>query len=522
MNNVYIISMGCDKNRVDGEVMVGSLRHAGYNVINEPSQAQVIIVNTCGFISEAVQESIDLILELADYKKAAMPLCGGLGAAPPPCDGNCDSNFLANKKAATPLCGGFDRGATPPPCDGNCDSNFLANKTNGVCKALIVVGCMAARYKDEIATAIPEADEIVGVGEYENISSLVKKYLPLPSDDSSIKWQNPNSFLLRMYAREDDITPHIAYIKISEGCDNRCTYCTIPLIRGGYKSRLVEDILVECEQLYNLGAREFVLVAQDTALYGMDIYGRKALPELIIKIAEIAKTDKNIWIRLMYIYPEHITPELITAMQLSQVCKYIDMPIQHSETSILAQMGRKGSREELINLIQTLRNQIPNISIRTTLMVGFPGETDSDFKNMLQFVKKIKFDRLGAFPYSQEEGTPAATFPQQVDSEIKSDRLNELMELQQEIHFKNQESKIGKTEQVIIDSSISSENEEDNDEDDDLSNYIGRTQYDTYDVDTIVYVHSKIPLTIGQFYNVCITGVNQYDLIGEILENEPS
>jgi len=477
MNKVYVISLGCDKNRVDGEVMIGSLRYTGYSVINEPSQAQAIIVNTCGFISEAVQESIDIILELADHK------------------------------------------------------------TNGSCKALIVVGCMAARYKNEIATAIPEADEIIGVGEYENISALVKKYLPplelgqnllqevvTPRPEgnvagvSSVEWQGlgqspikEDSYLLRIYAREDDITPHIAYIKISEGCDNHCTYCTIPLIRGGYKSRPMENILVECEQLFNLGAKEFVLVAQDTALYGLDIYGRKVLPELITKIAEI---NKNLWIRLMYVYPEHITPELIKVMQLPQICKYIDMPIQHSETSVLARMGRKESREELLKLIHTLRNQISDITIRTTLMVGFPGETGSDFENMLEFVKEIKFDRLGAFPYSQEEGTPAATFLQQVDEDIKSDRLHEIMELQQKIHFQNQESKIGKTERVIIDSDIFSDLHK--------TSYIGRTQYDTYDVDTVVYIHAKTPLVVGQFYNVCITGIDQYDLIGEVLENEPS
>jgi len=450
MSKVYLVSLGCDKNRVDGEVMIGSLRCGGYHVINNPENADAIIVNTCGFIREAVQESIDLILDLASYKD------------------------------------------------------------EGLCRALIVVGCMAARYKDEILESIPEIDAILGVGEYETIPNVIRKFVP-PSEINEKDIQ-ANSKFLRMAARHDDVAPHIAYVKISEGCNNHCTYCTIPSIRGAYQSRPFEDIIEECRLLISLGTRELILVAQDTALYGTDIYNEKKLPELIRHVAALEEKDeedKNIRIRLMYAYPEHITPELIQVMAtLPQVCKYIDMPIQHSEDNILASMGRDSTKEKLLSLISVLREKIPNIAIRTTLMVGFPGETDENFLNMYNFVKEIKFDRMGVFPYSQEEGTPAATFLNQVDEEVKQARLDSLMTLQQEIHFAKQNSLVGQIIPIIVDLLPEKDNY-----------YVGRTQWDAYEVDSVVYFSvsdgftGNLP-TVGQVCHIHITNTDQYDLLG--------
>jgi len=435
MSNVYLVSLGCDKNRVDGEVMIGTLRNAGYDVVPDPADATAIIVNTCGFIRDAVQESIDLVLELVEYKN------------------------------------------------------------HGECQALIVVGCMAQRYRTEIEKEIPEADVIIGVGEYDNIANVVQNLIGTPKKPIT------NSQISRIAARSDDIAPHIAYVKIAEGCNNHCTYCTIPSIRGAYKSRKIEDILEETRQLTASGAKEIVLVAQDTALYGIDIYGEKKLPELLKQLAQ----DSNaLWIRLMYVYPEHITQELIDTMaNLPQVCKYIDMPIQHSEDEIISKMGRKGSKTALQKLIKNLRTKMPDITIRTTLIVGFPGETVETFKNMYRFVSTIKFDRLGVFPYSREDGTPAATMPKQVKENIKHARLGRIMALQQQIHFKKQELQIGKTLPVIVDSQS------------ETGEYIGRTQGDAYEVDGVVIFTSKEKLIQGNVVQVKILGSDQYDLRGQ-------
>jgi len=434
MPNVYLVSLGCDKNRVDGEVMVGTLRTAGYDVVNEPSDAHAIIVNTCGFIRDAVQESIDLVLELSQHK------------------------------------------------------------TDGECQALIIVGCMAARYKDEIKDAIPEADVIIGVGEYDNIANVVASLIGVATPVGE------NVAIARLAARADDITPHIAYIKISEGCDNNCTYCTIPSIRGAYKSRPMQEILEEATLLVNAGAREIVLVAQDTALYGIDIYGSKKLPELL---CQLAASSGAAWIRLMYAYPEHITQELINTMaELPQVCKYIDMPIQHSENSVISRMGRAGSREALLAIIANLRGAMPDIAIRTTLITGFPGETVENFKDMYRFVRDVKFDRLGVFPYSRESGTPAATMPQQVRENIKQARMQRLMALQQQVHFTKQEAQVGKTVYVMVDSQGES------------GEYTGRTQWDAYEVDATVTFSSAQKFTQGEICPVLITESHQYDLRG--------
>ncbi|MCL1884243.1 MAG: 30S ribosomal protein S12 methylthiotransferase RimO [Defluviitaleaceae bacterium] len=433
MSKIYLVSLGCDKNRVDGEVMVGTLRLAGYEVVNNPEVAEAIIINTCGFISDAVQESVDMVFELAEYKKS------------------------------------------------------------GNCRALVIVGCMAERYKNEITKTIPEADAIIGVGQYEKIAEVINSVLVQSFEPLE------NTGLARLSARHDAEASHIAYIKISEGCDNHCTYCTIPQIRGAYKSRPMEEILEESRLLVEVGAKELVIVAQDTAQYGADIYGTKKLPELLKKIAE---TSGALWIRLMYAYPEHITPALIDVMaETPQICKYIDMPIQHSEDKILTAMGRKNGKRELEQLIGVLRERIPEIAIRTTLMVGFPSETSEDFQNMYNFAKSQKFDRMGAFPYSREEGTKAAEMPRQVKPETKQKRLAKIMELQQKIHFAAQQEKVGQTLQIMVDTSEG-------------NTYTGRTQHDAYEVDAIVTFTSETPLKPGEIHAVKITAAYDYDLQG--------
>jgi len=439
MADVYLVSLGCDKNRVDGEVMIGNLRTAGFSVENDPASAKVIIVNTCGFISDAVQESIDLVLELAEYKQT------------------------------------------------------------GSCRGLVIVGCMSERYRGEIQESIPEADAILGVKEYDTIAQVVGRLIGSPEEISMAIDSNP--YLSRIKARSDDAIPHVAYVKIAEGCDNHCTYCTIPAIRGAYASRPIEHILDECQQLVDAGVKELVLVAQDTALYGVDIYGEKKLPELLHKIAQISD---DIWIRLMYAYPEHITTELIQVMaDVPQICKYIDMPIQHSEDSILKRMGRSSTKKDLVSLIGTLREKIPGIAIRTTIMVGFPGETAEDYENLYRFVKEMEFDRLGVFPYSREEGTPAATMPQQVKADVKFARHTRIMNLQQKIHFEKQAALVGKTLTVVIDA----QQEE--------GLYLARCGQDAFEVDAVVYVESEETLHPGQFYQVCVTDAREYDLIAK-------
>ncbi|MCL2047305.1 MAG: 30S ribosomal protein S12 methylthiotransferase RimO [Defluviitaleaceae bacterium] len=426
MAKIYLLSLGCDKNRVDGETMVGALRAKGYEVINNPEQAAVIIINTCGFIKDAVQESIDTIFELAEYKKS------------------------------------------------------------GACRALVIVGCMAERYKDEIKETIPEADAFVGVGEYEKIAAIIERLVGKPENTAK------NVGLPRLMARDDSDVPHIAYVKISDGCDNHCAYCTIPAIRGAYKARPSQEILDECRLLVEAGAVELVLVAQDTARY-------ENLPQLL---RDIAATSGAKWIRLMYAYPEHITPSLISALaEIPQMCKYLDMPIQHSEASVLSRMGRRGARRELEQLIRVLRDRVPGIALRTTVMVGFPGETAEDFKNLCDFVQEMKFDRMGAFPYSQEEGTRAALMPDQISDEIKQKRLNKIMQLQQKIHFKKQRKYVGKTLSVIVDGCVQGE-------------YIGRTQYDAYEADAVVSFSSVVPLAVGQICDVRISDTVDYDLVG--------
>jgi len=450
---VHLITLGCDKNRVDSEVMLARLVGTGrFTPTHDPAKADVIIVNTCGFIREATQESIDTILEMATHK-------------------------------------------TDPDTP---------------CRGLVITGCMSERYRDDAKNAIPEADAILGVKDTDTIVQVVLELMGDVSPAAALYDTKGDPGQLRALSRSYFHAGHVAHVKISDGCDNACTYCTIPSIRGAYTSRPVEEIVAECEVLINSGARELVLVAQDTALYGVDLYGE---PRLHLLIRAIAALPGQPWIRLMYAYPEHITPEIIQAIaNLPNVCKYIDMPIQHSETSVLTRMGRRSTRESLHVLIRELREKIPGIALRTTLMVGFPGETVEDFRGLYNFIKEIRFDRLGVFPYSREEGTPAAIMPRQVKEEAKHTRRDRLMRLQQKIHQERQQAKIGQTIYVMVDECL---------EDDALRAqfptkqlYIGRTQHDAYEVDAVVRFASSSPLSPGDIAQVSITGADEYDLQG--------
>ena len=446
---VYLLSLGCDKNRVDGEVMLGRLLAAGYTLTDEPAEAEIIVVNTCGFIREAVQESIDLILEMAAYK------------------------------------------------------------TSGACKRLIVVGCMTERYREEVNGELPEVDAVLGVADRDKILDVVRG----ESAHTKTKSSKNETLKFRLLAHTASATPHIAHIKIADGCDNHCTYCAIPSIRGGYVSRPSEDILAECRALIEAGVRELVLVAQDTTLYGSDLYGAPRLHRLLYEINDLCENfNQTVWVRLLYAYPEHITHEIIEAIAtLPTVCKYLDMPVQHSETTVLARMGRSGSRDSLCDLITRLRARVSGITLRTTLMVGFPGETDEEFDGLYNFAQQMRFDRLGVFPYSQESGTAAAEMPDQLDEETKHARRDRLMELQQRVHRDSQRARLGNPQPVMVD---------DNDGDmlteaDTPKRYIGRTQGDAFEVDAVVYFSSHIELQPGQVVWINPTDADEYDLYGE-------
>ncbi|MCL2202794.1 MAG: 30S ribosomal protein S12 methylthiotransferase RimO [Defluviitaleaceae bacterium] len=451
-NPVYLLSLGCDKNRVDGEVMLGRLLAEGLSAVDTPEEAEIIIVNTCGFIREAVQESIDHILEMAAYKKS------------------------------------------------------------GICRALVVVGCMTERYRAEMKAEMPEVDAILGVADRDGIAAVVQGLLSPEGVHQREGTANEDPLRFRLLARKNTAYPHIAYVKIAEGCDNHCAYCTIPAIRGGYKSREMPEILEECKALIDSGVRELVLVAQDTALYGKDVYGGPRLAELLRELdALCGASGDEIWLRLLYAYPEHITPELIQALgALPSVCKYLDMPIQHSEDAVLARMGRAGSRDALKDLLCRLRAQVPGIVLRTTLMVGFPGEREVDFRGLYAFVKEARFDRLGVFPYSQEAGTPAASMPRQIKDEVKHRRRDALMALQQRIHRRKQRDKIGVPLAVMVDGPGDAPGED----------YIGRTRGDAHEVDAVVYFSSPLALAPGQIVQVCPVDADEYDLYGA--RHEPS
>ena len=396
---ILFISLGCDKNLVDSEEMLGLLNREHFEFTDDESEADVIVINTCCFVNDAKEESVNTILQMAEYRKS------------------------------------------------------------GSCKALIVTGCLAQRYKTEISDEIPEVDAILGTSSYDKIVDAVKSTI---CGEKFEKFNPLDELIVEESERVVTTGGHYAYIKIAEGCNKCCTYCIIPKIRGRYRSVPEEDILKTAEKLVENGAKELILVAQETTLYGVDLYGRKTLPDLLKKICKIPGL---IWVRILYCYPEEITDELIEVMKNEpKVCHYIDMPIQHASDKILKAMGRRTNRVELTERILKIRKEIPDIVLRTTLISGFPGETEEDHEEMLDFVDEMEFERLGVFAYSPEEDTPAAEMPDQIDEDIKIKRRNEIMELQQEIAFENAENTIGRDLLVMIEGKVGDENA-----------YVGRT-----------------------------------------------
>ena len=437
---ILFISLGCDKNLVDSEVMLGILADRGFEMTDTEDDADIIIINTCCFINDAKEESINTILEMAEYKKT------------------------------------------------------------GPCKALIVTGCLAQRYKQEIVDEIPEVDAVIGTSKYDEIFDAVDQALKgshfLDVDDLDRLPSVPGKRILTTGG-------HYAHLKIAEGCDKHCTYCIIPKLRGPYRSVPMEELIAEAKTMAEQGVKELVLVAQETTIYGIDLYGK---PSLHLLLKELCKIQELYWIRILYCYPEDIYPELVQTMKEEpKVCHYLDLPIQHANDEILRRMGRRTSKQELIDKIDFLRSEMPDITLRTTLITGFPGETKEQHKELLEFINDMEFDRLGVFTYSPEEGTPAAAMEHQIDEEVKLDRQAELMELQQDISAELGERRIGQELLVMIEGKVADEDA-----------YVGRSQADAPGVDGYVFVNTPETLVSGDFVRVKITGALEYDLIGEI------
>ena len=439
---ILFISLGCDKNLVDSEVMLGMLTSKGYEITDDENEADVVVVNTCCFIGDAKEESIHNILEMAELRKA------------------------------------------------------------GDIKALIVTGCLAQRYKEEVQTEIPEVDAIIGTTA---IDAIVETLEDVLAGQGHNHIEDINRTPVYDKSRIVTTGGHYAYLKIAEGCDKRCSYCIIPKVRGNYRSIPMESLLAEARKLVEFGAKELILVAQETTLYGKDLYGEKSLPRLL---HELCKIDGLYWIRILYCYPEEITDELIETIRTEEkVCHYLDIPIQHASDNILKRMGRRTNQAELRNMIARLRERIPDICLRTTLITGFTGETQEDHEELMAFVDEMEFDRLGVFTYSAEEDTPAAEFEDQIEEEIKKDRQAEIMELQQEIAFEKAENAVGRTVLAMIEGRLPNENA-----------YAARTYMDAPNVDGLVFVQTSRELMTGDFVKVKITGSYEYDLIGEIVE----
>lgn len=440
---LLFISLGCDKNLVDSEYMLGFLKQAGIEFTDDETQADIILVNTCGFINDAKEESINTILEMAEQKE------------------------------------------------------------KGNLKALIVTGCLAQRYKDEIIKEIPEVDAVLGTTAYDEIADVISSVLE--GERHCIIMKDLKRLVKGNKERMVTTGGHYAHLKIAEGCDKHCTYCIIPKLRGEYRSVPMEDILEEAKRLADMGVKELILVAQETTVYGMDIYGEKKLPQLLHKLCEIPGIY---WIRIQYCYPEEITDELIqTIKEEEKICNYLDLPIQHANDEMLRRMGRRTNKEQLKSIIHKLRTQIPDIALRTTLITGFPGETEEMYEEVLDFIDEMEFDRLGVFAYSPEEDTPAAEFEHQVPEEIKEDRRDGIMQLQQEIAFDLCNDMIGKEVLVMIEGAVSGENA-----------YVGRTYKDAPNVDGYIFVNTALDFMSGDFVRVKVTGALEYDLIGEIAD----
>ena len=441
---ILFVSLGCDKNLVDTEKMLGILGGDGFQFTDSEEEADVIIINTCCFIGDAKEESVNTILEMARCKE------------------------------------------------------------EGRCKALLVTGCLAQRYKDEILTEIPEVDGILGTSSYDQIGAMVKQILEEKKEHVSC-FRDINALPRTEGGRMVTTGGHYAFLKIAEGCDKHCTYCIIPSLRGSYRSVPMEDLLQEARGLAAQGVKELILVAQETTLYGVDLYGEKSLPRLLRELAKIPGIQ---WIRIQYCYPEEITDELIQVIREEEkVCHYLDIPIQHASDPVLKRMGSRTNQEELRRIIGKLRNEIPDIAIRTTLISGFPGETEEDHEELMAFGDEMEFERLGVFAYSLEEDTPAAQMPDQVPQELKEERRDEIMELQQEIAFEKAESLVGRVLDVMIEGKVADE-----------PAYVGRTYMDSPNVDGLIFVNADLQLMSGDFVRVKVTGAAEYDLIGEVYD----
>jgi ribosomal protein S12 methylthiotransferase len=441
-NKILFTSLGCDKNLVDSEMMIGLLQDRGYEFTDDEQEADIVVINTCCFIGDAKEESIENILEMAELKKS------------------------------------------------------------GQLKALIVTGCLAQRYKEEVQKEIPEVDAILGIT---NINQIVDAIDEILQGKSENHINDINAPLVYGQKRVVTTGGHFAYLKIAEGCDKHCTYCIIPKIRGDYRSVPKEVLLKEARELVASGVKELILVAQETTVYGVDLYGHKALPELL---RELCAIEDLRWIRILYCYPEEITEELIQVMKEEpKICHYLDMPIQHASDAILSRMARRTSEAELREMVAKLREEIPDICLRTTLISGFPGETQEDFEKLYRFVNEMEFDRLGVFCYSPEEDTPAATMPNQVPEEVKASRRDELMELQQAVAFEKAERKVGTKMEVLIEGFLP---------EDDV--YVGRSYMDAPAIDGMVFVYSDRELQTGDMVMVEVTDSKEYDLEAKLLD----
>lgn len=440
--NIAFVSLGCDKNRVDSEVMLGILRERGYTIVSDETEADIIVVNTCCFIKDALEESIETIIEMAEYKKS------------------------------------------------------------GKCKGLIVSGCLAQRFEKEMFHEMPEVDAVIGTTAYESVADVADRILNgeksikvMENIDSQMKEENASKRVL-------STAGHYAYLKISEGCDNHCTYCVIPKMRGKHRSRTMESLVEETRMLAENGVKELLVVAQDTSIYGRDLYGKPMLHELLKRLCRIEGIE---WIRLLYCYAETLTDETIQTMaEEDKICKYIDIPIQHGSDTVLKRMGRKTSSKLISDKIAALRTAMPDICIRTTIITGFPGETEEEFAEVCGFVENMRFDKLGVFTYSPEEGTPAAEMDNQIDEEIKEERKNYIMEIQKRISAEKCEEMIGKTIKVITDGKIPEEGV-----------YCGRSYKDAPDIDGLVFFKADYEIMSGDFADVKINEASDYDLIGE-------
>lgn len=440
---ILFVSLGCDKNLVDSEMMLGMLAQSGYEFTDDEREADIVVVNTCCFINDAKEESINTILEMAELKK------------------------------------------------------------NGSIEMLIVAGCLAQRYREEIQTEIPEVDAILGTMA---IDEIVRTLDEVSAGNGMNHYKSLDEKPLTGVERVVTTGGHYAYLKIAEGCDKHCTYCIIPKIRGRYRSVPMDDLIREAEILAGKGVKELILVAQETTLYGTDLYVHKALPELLHRLCRIGGIY---WIRILYCYPEEINDELIrTIRDEKKICHYLDLPIQHASDKILQRMGRKTDKRQLEDIIGKLRREIPDICLRTTLISGFPGETEEDHEELLDFIDRMEFDRLGVFAYSQEEDTLAAVMPDQIPEDIKEDRRAQLMELQQDIAFEAAESMAGRVVTAMIEGKVADENA-----------YVARTYKDAPNVDGFLFINTNRELMTGDFVKVKITASYEYDLIGE-LEDE--